>query len=515
MTVYDKSGQRLFFVRENATYGQPYDPASDANIVAFGTTTTLGDTPIPANYVHWRRLDFIPDAADIILPQIAKIKQYDIGDFKHAGAVVSGNIEPIEFSLEMDAQHMEFLAFAIGSPVFNSHKQKISQTITCVAKSAMSNGDYFLMDMINSADDVEHHLFWFDIDAGGSAPTSPAGIADADRHEVALDGAADTATGTADALEAILEALDEITTANNEAGVITVVPTNNGAVVPARDGVATTGFTFAVATQGSTAFDITESTDTTLPSFTLHVEAQNATSAEDIVWDLYGCVVESVEVSNSYGDKVAKYTVTIKCPYALENSNGKATLPPSKKITAPFVALECLQESTNNCLLQAGTTSTVNSTDDHTPEQLDKVVLTIKNNVAFKTDLAHKHAVLACAGKRDVSLNLVGNTGEKELYTYFLEATKVSSGDWIPASASERLNTKFKMQKDATYDYILISVYNWLIKEHNFTLVSVDDAVKNVDILLEDADGNSSGIMIDDCDFIGYTDPVIMTYNTT
>jgi len=96
-----------------------------------------------------------------------------------------------------------------------------------------------------------------------------------------------------------------------------------------------------------------------------------------------------------------------------------------------------------------------------------------------------------------------------------MEATQVSSGDWIPASASERLNTKFKMQKDATYDYILISIYNWMIREHNFTLVSVDDAVKLVDIMLEDADGNSSGIMIDDCDFIGYTDPVIMTYNTT
>ena len=63
MTVYNKSGQDIYFTRESDAYGHIYDP-DDESLVAWAA--------IAADYPHWRKLDYITDSIDPILPIIEK-----------------------------------------------------------------------------------------------------------------------------------------------------------------------------------------------------------------------------------------------------------------------------------------------------------------------------------------------------------------------------------------------------------------------------------------------------------
>lgn len=505
--VYDKSGQRLFFVREESEYGHPYDP-EDA-LTKF--------TILAVDYPHWRRFDLIPESQDVVVPLIEKLKQYDISDSKHASAIFSGNIEPVEFTIDMSAQGLEFLPTSFGPPAYSSHGQKISQTITTIDETdGVTDGDYFLIDVIDT-NLVKHYAVWFDEQGAGQAKPTITGINATNVLAIDVSGGDKTATEIADLIETALEALDGITSADNVAAVITIVPANEGAVIQAHNGAASPGFSYAVTTWGSTTYSIVEALDTNLPSFTIHLEQRNTTTGEDIIWDLFGCVVDSIEVNVNFGGKIVKYSVTFKCPYALENTNGRCTNPPPRKLINAFQTMEALKETNDNLLLQEGSTATKNdhTTGDRTPQTVDSVVLNIANNVTFKGDLSALYGVLAVASKRDITLKIVGATNEKKLLVYYQEKYKQDSGDWIPNSASGRLNTKFKLQRDATYDYINLSFYNWLLKEHNFVFVDVDEAIKSVDITLEDGSSDSNGRIIDGATFVSYIDRTIIVQKTT
>ncbi len=497
--IYDKSGQRLFFQREES-YGKVYDPES-SGITAW--------TMIPANYAHWRRFDIIPDTLEPILPKIEKIKQYDISDSKHASSIAEGNIEPQEFTISMDAQALEFLPCAIGNPAYSSHGRAAVQTIECVADvSGSLNETYILVDVINT-NAVKHLLFWFDVDSGGSAPTSPTGINDSNRIEVDIS-ANDTANTVATALADKLDDQAEITSATVSGGTITVTHANNGAVVLPHNGASSPGFSFGITTHGSTVYTVTEALDTNIPSFTLHLELQNTTSGEDIIYDIFGCVVNEVVVNVGFGDKIVRCDVTFKSPYAVRNTNGRATCPPSRKYIPSMPTMNTLQEADNACLLQSGTTSTVNGTDDRTPQTVERVALTINNNVSFQSDVESQFMKTAIAGKRDVFLNIVGAITETDLLQYWQEKYKLSSSDYIPDSASERLNSVFKLQRDATYDYISIAIYNLLATEHSLKLSNVDEAFYNADMTFEDGDGDSNGRILTSTTIASFIDRTIM-----
>ncbi len=500
--LYNKSGQDIFFQREES-YGKIYDPET-SGITAW--------TQVPANYTHWRRLDYITGSFDVNLPKIEKIKIYDIPDGKHASAIANGNIEPQDITLEMTVQGMEFLPCAIGDPAFSDHTEtaKMTQTITCPVIGSITDLSYFLLDIVLDDESIEHHLFWFDQDNGGTAPTSPIGIADANRHECEVDEA-----GDADAVAVIVAAaIDGVTdvSATSTGSVVTVTMDNCGAVMPIHTGDAggSTGCTYAVTTWGSTTYTVTEALDTDLPSFTLHFEQKNSASAnaEDIIWDVFGCVVDSITTTIGFEEKLVTQSVTLKCPYATVGLT--ATNPPPKKLIPAMSAMTALQEADNACLLQEGATSTVNGTDDWTPTTVNSVALIISNNVTFQSDLETQYYKRAIAGKRDISLNIVGATAEKELFNYWQKAYQLSGTDYIPGDASDRINSVFKLQRNATYDYISISIYNWLLLEHNFNFVSVDDAVKIVDLTLEDGSANSSGIMLNSTTFVSYVDRTTM-----
>lgn len=491
MSVYDKSGQRIYFQREGSTYGKVYDPETE--LTAF--------TAVPANYPHWRKLDYIPDTLEPTLPFIEKIKEYDISDFKHASSIANGNIEPVEITIDMNAQGLEFLMYAIGAPAFSSHTQKIVQTITCIDEtSGVDENDYFLLDVVQADNTLKHYLVWFN-NGTGSAP-SVTGINAANRVEIDISGGDKTANEIALLLETALEALTEITacTVSSANCEITTVVTN-GAVLPARNGAASPGFTYSVSTFGSTTYTVTEDLTTALPSFTIHLEQQNNTSAEDIIWDLFGCVIEEITVNVAFGDKIVKYSVTISCPYAVEGN--RCTNPPGRKQIATMGSMTALQESASNYIIQEGTT-------DRTPSTVEKVSLTIKNNVTFQSDISKNYKVEAFAGKRDVSMNIVGTTTEKELFNYWQGAYALSGSDYIPSGASDKLNTEFKLQRDATYDYLQISVYNWLLRDHNFKFVNVDEAVKSVDMSFEDGTADSNGRILDSTTYVSYIDRIVM-----
>lgn len=503
ITSYDKSGQRLFFQRET-DYGGVYDPE----------TALTPFTVIAADYPHWRRFDKIPEGVDVIVPLIEKIKQYDISDSKHASAIFSGNVEPAEFSIDVSAQALEFLVLSLtgnttgNKPTLTSHKQAMTQIINTVAESGnIVQGDYFLIDLIYDTDDsLTHFAVWMDTVGNGSTGKPTITGIHADNvlaADISVSTPTNTATEIADAIETILETkADHVTSADNVAEVITVISKSAGAIQQARNGAASPEFTYSVTTWGSSDYAIPEALDTSTPSFTIHAEQRNATEAEDIVWDLFGCVIETVTVNVNYADKIVTATVDFKCPYALENTNGRCTNDPPKKYTNAFPTMSSLKEAASNYLIQEKTT-------DRTPETVDQVTLTITNNITFRSDLDKAYNILAVAGKRDVTLNIVGVTGEKELFTYWQEAYSYDATEvgWRPTSASTGLlNTKFKLQRDATYDYILISIRNWLLLEHNFHFMNVEEAVKSVDMTFEDGTADSNGRIIDDCDYVSYVD---------
>lgn len=492
MSVYDKQGQRIFFQRET-TYGNIYDPESD--ITAF--------SQVPADYPHWRRLDIIEDTFDVSVPLLEKLKKFDIQDAKHASVVLSGNYEPVDISFEMTAQGLEFLPCAIGTPALTSHDQAMVQTITCTASP--DQGDYFMIDAITTSV-TEHFAVWADT-VGNATTGKPTitGINAANVLAADISGGA-TATNVATAVAAIINA-DGTFGATSSAAIVTVTHGASGAVQMAHDSqAAPMGITVTVTTWGSTKYTVTEAVTTILPSFAFHYEQRNATAAEDILYDMFGCVVDNISISLTYGDKVAKYSVTLKCPYAvagLRNTNN----PPRKYIKS-FPAMSSLQEAAQSRLLMEVPDTTTDI--DRTPQQVDSVVLSIKNSIEFKGDLSKRYKNLAVAGKRDITMQIIGNTTERELFQYFLEEFTTDGTDWYPTSANGRLNSVWKIQRDATYDYITIAFYNWICLEHNFSFVSVDDAVKSVDITLQDGSSNSSGLIITTFTYQSYIDETII-----
>lgn len=506
MSIYDKSGQRIFFQREGSTYGKVYDPESS------GITVW---TAIPADYPHWRRFDIIEDTFDVIVPLIEKLQKFDIADSKHPSAILSGNIEPVEFTFDMTAQALEFLALSIGTPALSSHTRPMTQVWTFTVDTP-AQGTYFLFDVIDSGGDVAHYGVWSDTanDQSTGKPTVT-GI-NASNMLPANTSSASSPTNVADAVETIVETTltagtSDITSADNVAGVLTLIHARSGAVQMAHDGASSMGLTtVGVTTWGATNYTTTELLTTVLPSFTIHVEQRNATAAEDIIYDIFGCVVDSISISLAFGDKIATYSVTFKTPYAVKGNRN--TNNPPKKYIHSFPAMNSLQESAENYLIQEkdayGDSTYVHL--DRTPQTVDSVVLTITNNVDFKSDISKRYKVLATSTKREISLQIVGNTSERELFEYFLEQFTDDGTDWYPTSASGRLNTVYKLQRDATYDYITVAIYNWLCSEHNFSFVNVDDAVKLVDMTFTDGSANSAGRLITTMTMITYVDRIIM-----
>lgn len=499
---YNKKDQVIYFQRETDD-GGVYDP--ETALTPFAV--------VGANYAHWRRLDVIPEGTDLIIPKIEKFKRYDISDSKHPSFIASGNIEPQEFTISMDAQGLEFLPLAIGEPTDSSHDRALTQVLT-FTDAGPAQGTYFLFDVIETGGDINHYGVWSDT-SNDQATGKPTVIGiHADKMLPADTSGVASVTDVANAVETIIETTltagtSDITSADTVAGVLTLIHARSGALQRAHDGASSFGLaTVSITTGGVTTYASIEGLTHSVPTFSFRVEQGNTdTAAQGIIWDLFCCAIQSITVSSSFGDRVVKVDVTFICPYAAENNAGEVTNHPPTKLIPAFVAHDSLQEGAAAYILMD------NNTTDLTPKGVDRVTLTINNNITYKGDISTKYLKYPVAGARNFIMNIVGWTDTKTLFTYWQGLYAASGTEWVPTGATNQLNTVFELRRDATYDKIIIPLYNWYVEEHNFHFVDVGEAIKVVDISLTDGTTNKNGRMVSSATFVSSIDKTIMTKN--
>lgn len=477
---YKQPDQSIYIVDEH-TYGEHYDPETEhAAWIA-----------IAATFPHVIPVNVITDSFDYDIPKILKEKIFAIGGGKHASMVVNTIQEPVEVSFETKMQNPVFLAYAIGDTASTGTRAEIS-TVTCLAKGSCVQDSYFLINDLDASGE-KHYAIWIDVSGSGSKPTI-AGINASNVIQANISGDT-TDVQVATTVTTAINTTSSITATNGGGtlAVVTCTNDNDGAVRDVRDsGTVATGFSFAVTTQGANTHTVTEETGFDLPSFTMHIEQRNTDSNEDIIVDLFGCVITNYELTVDYGDKIVKESVTLKTVnFALGN---RLTNAPAKvHLIEPHTWVNL--KGTSNYILREGVT-------DKTPEIVKKTVLKITNEVEFQPELESRYPQTVTCGKKEVTLNIVGHTKKRDTFDYYRDTWDTANNRY--SSASGRLNTQFKLERDATYDYMLISVYNWLIEEHNHHVFNVDDKMKSLDITLTEATPDSNLRIIDSFTIVDY-----------
>lgn len=458
------------------SYLTPYDPESDAGVAEA--------TALPADYPHLNALDFIPDSTDIPVPIREKEGAYTIGDAKHPSIIINKAYQPVDFDIETYGQNMELLAYAIGSAAKSSHQRAHVETIQFVAKASVTNNDRFFIDIVNGSGNIEHHMFYFDTDDSVSSAPTQTGINSSKAHEIDISGDT-TATEVASSASTIIDGVTGLSTSVST-DTVTVTHDNAGGVKPAFEGSSNNcGLTFETTTHGTTNYSITEGLTYALDSFTLHVEQQHD-GDEDIYYDLFGCVVDSAEITINFDDNIIKGKYSIKSPYAV-TGNQNTKLPNRVKKENVFNWTH-LEEAASDYLIMEGTT-------DRTPEIVNSLTLTINNNVEFQPNIGKDYMYMAIAGKRNVEFSITGYISNKNLFDFWKDIW--SNANNYYSSASGRLNSKINIDRDASNDYIDISIYNLLITEHTCHLQSVEEQIKSVDLTFIDAIPDSNGYIFD------------------
>ncbi|KKM80072.1 hypothetical protein LCGC14_1343570 [marine sediment metagenome] len=467
---YQEIDQKLFMVDEQS-YGYAYDPETDSAIW----------TKLAAAFPHVIPINIITDSFDYEIPRRLKEKIYAIGGGKHPAMVVDTVQDPVDISLETKLQNPLFMAYAIGdstSTATGAVKEITEITFATVTDSS-AQGKYFLMNGID-ANGEEHWAFWLSTSGDTGKPTI-AGIATANIYAINISGVSDPTNPTGTEIgQAFITAADAADayfgTPTGAAAIITVSGQTAGAVRDCRDsGVDPIGLTASVTTQGSSTHTITESTGYELPSFTFHIEQVNIISGDNIIIDLFGCIVTSCEITVDFSDKIVSEAVTFRSPHYAEGDL-LTNPPPFIEAIEPYI-WGALTEAASNYLLQEGTT-------DKTPTIVSKASFKIDNEVDFHPGIGVNYATFAVNKKREVSLNIVGFIQDKDLLEYFLNTWDTTNEVYTGKS---KLNTVFKLVRTATNDQFEIHIYNWIIEDHNNHIFNIDEGIKAIDLTLTGA----------------------------
>ena len=487
--LYQENNQRIYMVDEHS-YGEHYDPQ----------TEHAAWTAISATFPHIIPVDVLKDGLDYEIPIIIKEKIYGIGGGKYPVLIANKRQEPVEFTLDCEGQTALFAAYAIGSTASTKGGAgaafKEVTEITCPAESGnIVQGDYFLINGID-ANGEEHFAVWMDTAGDGNTgkPTI-AGIAADHVLAANLSGSTpnSTATQVATAVKTILDA-DAAFGATSVAGVVTVTNALEGAVRDARDsGVGPTNCTFDIGTQGCSKHIVTENTGHKLSSFTLHIEQRNDDSDEDIIVDLFGCVVQSYSLSIDFDEALFKESVTIKCPHYAEGD--RLTNPPHIVHNFDIWSWANMKEAISTYLLMEGST-------EKTPKIVTKINLEIGNTLELFGEIGYDYCQYVIAKERTVSLNIVGLIDCRDTFDYYKD--KWDNINKRYSLASGRLNSKLKVERTATYDYFIISFYNWLLEEHNHRMFPISEGIKGLDITLTEATPDSNRRIIDSFEIYDY-----------
>ena len=452
-----------------------------------------------ATFPHVIPVNVIPESFDYEIPKILKEKIYAIGGGKHPAMIVNTIQEPVEFSFEAKMQHPVFLTYAVGTVASTGTRAEVIVITFATVTDSAAQGKYFLINGIDASGE-EHWAFWLDTAGNGTTgkPTI-AGIKADHVYAIDVSLAVDPTNPTgAEIGQAFITAADAADayfgTPEGVAAVITVTGATVGAVRDCRDsGVAPMGISVSITTQGVNTHTVSENPRHDLRSFTLHIEQRNDDSDEDINIDLFGCVIPEYELTTDYGDKIVKESVTIKTVnFAMGNRLTNA--PRYVELIEPHT-WKHLKSDTPNFLIMEGST-------DKTPAIVNKSVFKVSNEVKFHPAIGSTYVQTVTSGKRDVSLNIVGHTKNRDTFDYYKDEWDVVNERYD--SASGRLNSKIILERLATYDYMSLSVYNWLIEEHNHHVFSIGDGIKGLDLTFTDATPDSNKRIIDSFTIVDY-----------
>jgi len=474
MSYFQQKDERVYMFPETSTYLTPLN----------GTIVTAN----PVTYPWYSRLNIVPDGLDWDMPIKIKEKVWDIGSGKHPSHIINTIQEPVDITLEMMMVDARLLAMAIGT-TNSAGSQAAVHTITPSTWTAINvDGAYFLYYVVDGSGHQKCYAIYSDVNSDQGGAPSITGTTNVNIDFASADnltGVNITTVATyLDELELAMEALTEITvvTTTDTVATITTVA-NTGAVCHPRNGASSPAFTFTATTYGASIQTVTESTGSALPSFGIHIEYYHA--SEPIAVDLFGCTVISHETTVDFSEKIVKESVVIRAStYAIGNVS---TCPPPKRTITPHI-WKNLAESASNYLIMLGTT-------DKTPKIMSKMMLKVENEVDFHPEIGYAYTKHVIAGKRTVTMNLIGFIQINDLWTYWYDTWDNANGYYTNAAA--RLNSEIKIERTATYDTWQLSVYNWLIESYGLRIFPIDDKIMGIDVTFTDATPDGSGYIID------------------
>lgn len=482
MAKFQEKDQRIYMFPETSVKCTPLN----------GTLVTQN----PTTYPWYSRLNIIPDGVDWDMPIQIKEMIKDIGAGKHASHVVNTVQEPSEITLEMLMVDARFLALATGT-TSSAGSQKVVNVITPSTWEALNvDGTYFLLYVQDASGHQICYAVYNDVDSdqGGAPSITGATNVNVDfEGDDNLSGVDVTSIATyLDELELTLEALTEITTVTTTDTVCTITTVANaGAVCSPRNGASSPAFSFTTTTNGASAHTVTESTDSELPSFGIHIEYNNG--SEDIAVDLFGCTVTKYQLVATFDNKTIRESVTFKAiTYAI---GAMCAIEPPVRHLEPRV-WQNLVESASNYIIMIGTT-------DKTPSILKSLTFGIENVVDFHEEIGVMYKPNVVAGERIITMNLIGFIDTNDLWATWYDTWNDDVGYYT--NAGGRLNSEIKIEKTATYDTFQLSVYNWLIETYNLRLFTIDEKIMGCDLTFTGATPDSNGRLIDSLVISDYT----------
>lgn len=213
---------------------------------------------------------------------------------------------------------------AMGKCVTTANGAEVTSVI-CVAASAITTGDYFLINAISGAGATVENYVWINKAGGGGDPT-PGGVG----IEVAIL-ADDTAAQVATKLKDVMNAEANYGAAVADT-VVTITNTNAGAVVDAAD--VNTDFTISVTVQGTSTHTITKATDENPIRLAFHYEKEGGTAQRRK--DMMGFIPNILEISVSERDPIAMQTYTGGFAYTGPGADLAQPTAHAQYLLAPF-----------------------------------------------------------------------------------------------------------------------------------------------------------------------------------
>ena len=444
----------------------------NAGVRAFRYGPSGKDTQIATGVTMYNLPVIMRDSIDVPMPIREREEYHGIGSGKYPSKIVNKSAEPVSFTIEGPLQIGTFLGYAIGETYTSTATQVQITRVDCLADVTSSlNNKYFVV-----YDGTTAYGPWFNVGAAGSDPTG-AGITGI---EITIAANATAATVAA-AINTDVGGHANFTctyTATEEH--IEIKSVTTGTMSDAYD----TDTNFRVftleqgadATSANYAHRIQELITNELESFSMHVEMRNTTGAQNRFYDLFGCVVNSLEL------EMNKATGTITCRADIMAASWIAGIAATTKIGELTV-----EAFTWADLVTTGTTGYRLLDENHAekaPEAIERLLLRINNNVTMRGTVGDPYVLFPVAGKREVSIDITGFIQTKTLYDYW-KGTFNNVNNYMNA-ASSKMSAHLILQKTAKTDLINIFIYNIYLPTdgHNLQIQSIDDSIKAVELKL-------------------------------